>query len=101
MTMRKLACVLLTIFVALFSHTTFAMLSMELTRGISGAMPIVITPFSIQGMPPTEDMAAIISNDLKNSGRFKLSTSKMDDKVVGTVKEAGAGRYQVSFQLVE
>ena len=102
MTTRKFASLLFVIFGTLFSHTTFAtLLSMELTRGIAGAMPIVITPFSIQGVPPTEDMAAIISNDLKNSGRFKLSTSKMDDKVVGAVKEVGAGRYQVSFQLLE
>ncbi len=101
MTIRKLISILCISFATLFSQTTFAMLSMELTRGISGAMPITITPFAIQGVPPTEDIAAIVSNDLKNSGRFKLSTGSTDDKVIGTVQEAGANRYQINFQLLE
>jgi len=100
---RKLISIMLISIATLFSQTTFAgpMLSMELTRGISGAIPIMFTPFAIQGVPPTEDIAAIVSNDLKNSGRFKLSTGSIDDKVIGTIQEAGVNRYQVSFQLLE
>ncbi len=98
MVMRKLISILLAGFVMLFSHATFAMLSMELTRGVGGAMPIMVKPFS---QIPAEDIAVIISNDLKNSGRFKLSSGSMDDKVVGAVQEIGANRYQVNFQLLE
>jgi TolB protein len=101
MIMRKVASIFLISFAAFFSQVTFAMLSMELTRGISGAIPIMIKPFTLQGQTPSEDIAAIISNDLKNSGRFKLSSASTDDKVVGTIQEVGANRYQVSFQLIE
>ncbi len=101
MIIRKYTTLLFILFAALFSHTAFAMLSMELTRGVSGAMPIIIMPFDTQGVPPTEDVTMIISNDLKNSGRFKLSNGSADDKVTGIIKEISPNRYQVSFQLVE
>jgi len=77
------------------------MLSMELTQGVSGAIPIAIKPFDIQGQMPSQDIAAIIGNDLKNSGRFKLVSGGVDNTVIGTVREIGANRYQVNFQLVE
>lgn len=101
MLIRKLASIMVICFVTAFSNASFAMLSMELTRGIAGAIPIVITPFTTKGQPPAEDIAAIVSNDLKNSGRFKLSSSKTDDQVIGSVSEAGFNRYQVNFQLLE
>ncbi|MCD6039121.1 MAG: tolB [Gammaproteobacteria bacterium] len=99
--MRQLTSILAMSFFMLFSHAAFAMLSMELTRGVSGAMPLSIKPFTIQGQMPSQDIAAIISHDLKNSGRFKVSTGSADDVVMGAVQEVGMNRYQVSFQLIE
>jgi TolB protein len=105
----------------LFTHTAFAYLSMELTRGVSGAVPIAIVPFAISGESP-EDVSAVISNDLQNSGRFKVygrdkltalpsSVSEVqfnyfkalptDNIVVGKVQNVGSDRYQVSFQLLD
>ena len=99
--MRNFFSILAVSFFALFSHTTFAMLSMELTRGIAGAVPITVKPFAIQGPTPAQDVAAIISNDLRNSGRFKIASKSADDIVEGAIQETGVNRYQVSFQLKE
>lgn len=74
---------------------------MELTRGVSGAIPITIKPFTVQGQTPSQDIAVIVGNDLKNSGRFKLASGNVDNVVVGTVHETGGNRYQVNFRLVE
>jgi len=99
--MQKFTSILVIGFFMFFSHTVFAMLSMELTRGISGAIPITVKPFAIQGQTPPQDMMAIISNDLKNSGRFKIASGSADDIVEGAIQQMGIDRYQVSFQLKE
>lgn len=104
----------------ILSTSASAMLSMELTRGIAGAIPIAITPFA--GGEYGENITAVISNDLQNSGRFKvfgrnsltMSPSNVDqvqfdyfrrlgadDLVVGNVRSTGNGRYDVSFQLLD
>lgn len=94
-----------------FSNHAFAMLSMELTQGVASAMPIAIVPFAAES---TADISTIISNDLQNSGRFKVYGGQSvgtdvslgyfrsmgaDSLVTGKVESVGAGRYQVSFQL--
>ena len=62
--------------------TLFALLSMlslpaealeiEITQGVEGALPIAVVPFPYtgKGTPPGQDVAAIITADLKRSGRF-------------------------------
>lgn len=91
--------------IAMFAASpVFAILNLELTRGISGAVPIAIVPFAIQGQTPGQDVSAIISNDLRNSGRFKVygdDKSTTDNKVVGQVQQVGDDKYQVSFQLLD
>ena len=83
----------------LFSVPLHAMLSMELTRGVAGAIPITIMPFLGDDSSP-QSISTIISNDLQNSGRFKLS--KKDDLVLtGQVTALGGNRYQVRFLLKE
>ncbi|EKD53884.1 MAG: hypothetical protein ACD_60C00143G0026 [uncultured bacterium] len=92
------------------------MLSMELTRGVSSAVPIAILPFTVQGKTPSQDVSAIIRNDLKNSGRFNVYNGGAlgrempmsyyrsigaDTMVVGKVEQVGGDQYQVSFQLLE
>ncbi|HEX4045836.1 MAG TPA: hypothetical protein VHZ76_09250, partial [Gammaproteobacteria bacterium] len=49
-----------------------AMLSMELTRGVSGAIPIAVVPFATPDVQLPQDVSQIIANDLQNSGRFKV-----------------------------
>jgi TolB protein len=120
--MRKLSAVFLTFFSFILCHSTWAMLSLELTRGVSGAIPIAVVPFATQGSTPPQDVSGIISHDLQNSGRFKVRGAESltqfpseiqavsfdyfkrlgtDTIVIGHVDSIGADRYQVSFQLLD
>jgi TolB protein len=114
--MRKLMTMLFVGLCLSLSNPVFAYLSMELTRGVAGAVPIAVVPFAINGATPSQDISEVITNDLKNSGRFKVyggnAVSKdmptsyyrsigADSVVVGTVKEVGGGRYEVSFKLLD
>lgn len=120
--MRKLLGLVLCIFTLTISHTASAILSMELTRGVAGAIPIAVVPFANTGEAAPQNISLIVSNDLQNSGRFKVfgqgainqfpseagavSASYFrglgtDNVVVGKVQSLGGGRYQVSFQLLD
>ncbi|MDE2273863.1 MAG: PD40 domain-containing protein, partial [Gammaproteobacteria bacterium] len=99
-----------------------AVLEIQITQGINTAVPVAVVPFAWQvpGPPPATDVAAVISADLTRSGRFKaIPDSSMLEKpalaadihftnwrilgvnnlVIGRIKPAGAGNYQVEFQL--
>lgn len=102
-----------------------AALDLVLTQGVSGAVPIAVVPFAGQAnSDPTQanNVAAVINNDLQNSGRFQTLAAgdmpsmphsaaevdysawqkiKMDDVVVGQVKDNGDGTYSVNFALLD
>jgi TolB protein len=102
--MRKYLAVLCFGIAILVINPAFALLNLELTRGISGAVPITVVPFAAQGEAPPQDIAAIISNDLRNSGRFKVygeDSKKTDTVVIGKVQRVEGSKYQISFQLVD
>lgn len=102
--MRKIVALMFFSFCALLSHSAFAILNLELTRGVAGALPIAIIPFEIQGQIPPQDVSGIISADLRNSGRFKVYPAKssgVDNVVTGRVQQVGENRYQVNFQLLD
>lgn len=114
--MRKLITILFFGWSLLLSSPVFAYLSMELTRGVAGAVPIAVVPFTVSGSTPSQNVSDVITNDLKNSGRFKVYTNNSasdnmparyyrsigaDDVVLGKVQELGAGRYSVSFKLLD
>ena len=100
--MKKIAFFLLFFIFSIGYSSSFAMLNLELTRGVAGAVPIAIIPFETQGAP-AENVSAVIAHDLQNSGRFKVlnTRSGADTVLVGKVEEIGGGRYQVSFQLLD
>jgi len=100
----------------------FAALNIDITQIMDSAMPIAVVPFSmeISGLPPQEDVAAIVSSDLAKSGRFNvLSTAQHPEKpsnptmlnttlwreigsryvVLGNLQSAG-NQYAVSFHLI-
>lgn len=114
--MRKLITTLFFSLGLILSNSSFAYLSMELTRGVAGAVPIAIVPFAVNGSTPSQNVSEVISNDLKNSGRFKVYTNNSatdnmpvsyyrsigaDNVVVGKVQDIGGGRYEVSFKLLD
>lgn len=98
--MRKIISVLFFIFTMTIPYSAFAILSMELTRGIAGAIPIAIVPFEGSDTAP-QNVSSIVTNDLQNSGRFKVIGRQADNVVVGKVADLGGDRYQVSFQLMD
>jgi TolB protein len=100
-----------------------AELRIEITRGVSEAVPVAIVPFSYegQGTPPV-DVAAVIAGDLAFSGRFAPMDRrdmasrptrpeevrledwrllKTDVVVVGRVKPGAPGRYEIEFHLFD
>jgi len=101
----------------------YAVLDIRITKGISDATPIAIAPFSFKGKGKLpEDIANIVLEDLKRSGRFSplkksqfaqtdvtaanLQLYRWREKeinyvVVGSVIEQGKGSYKVQFQLFD
>ena len=105
---------------------SLAALTIEITEGAEGALPIAIVPFGWQGQGqgagPTQDIAQIIRDDLKRSGRFNTMPVKdmlarpqtgadvefrdwkvlgMENLTVGQVKPNGSGGYLIRFQLFD
>lgn len=89
-------------------------------EGVEGARPIAVVPFKTNGLVP-EDIAKIISDDLRNSGKFNpIAVNQMpqqpgsasevtpdawaslgvDAIVVGQVTDTGGG-YNIAYQLVD
>ena len=120
--MRKLLQTLLLTVLFSWAQAASAILSLELTRGVSGAIPIAMVPFATPVDPPPQDVSGIIARDLQNSGRFKvfgrsqLSSFPSDIRdvkanyfrnlgadyaVIGKVENKGLNQYQVTMQIID
>lgn len=119
--MRKILGNLLFILVLVLPYSASAILSMELTRGMAGAIPIAVVPFGgSAGLP--QDVSGIVTQDLQHSGRFKVFGQSAlsqfpskpsdvsatyfrrlgtDNVVIGSITPEGGDRYRVSFQLLD
>jgi TolB protein len=99
-----------------------AVLKIEITKGVVGAIPIAIVPFGerqVTGAPPGTDVAKVVSADLARSGRFKpigrgdmlakptrvanidfgnWRALSVNDLVIGRILPDGQG-YDVEFQV--
>ncbi len=61
------------LFVSAFAQSVSATLTIEITEGVQGTIPIAVIPFAWEGAgPPPEDIAKIVSADLGRSGRFRV-----------------------------
>ena len=100
-----------------------AELRIEITQGVSEAVPIAVVPFAFEGEgTPAVDVAAIVQADLAFSGRFAPMDRrdmvsrptrpeevrledwrllKTDVVVIGRVKPAAAGRYEIEFHVFD
>ncbi len=102
-----------------------AALTIEITQGAEGALPIAVVPFGWSGSAkarPSQDVGQIVAADLKRSGRFNpLKTSDMlarptrsedvdfrdwralniENMVIGEVTPNGPGGYKVNFRLYD
>lgn len=82
----------------LISHSALALLSLELTHGVAGAVPIQIDTFEVNGWTPPQDLSEIIKADLQNSGRFSLVNQTSGNRVTGKI-DADGMNYRVQFKL--
>lgn len=119
--MRKILTTLFLVASMCLSGATHALLQIELTQGVAGAIPIAVVPFADAKSAP-QNVSKVIADDLRNSGRFKVygenalsefpSTAKKvsanyfrrlgtDNVVVGKIRSVGAGDYEVSFELLD
>ena len=118
--MRR-ALALLTLLLA--AGAAQARLSIEITGGMEGALPIAVVPFQWQGPGPVpEAMGGIVAADLRRSGAFApLAEAKLparphqgqdvkfqrwrgagvENLVVGRLVRKAQGRYEVRFQLFD
>jgi TolB protein len=110
--------------VLLFARDATAILTIEITQGAEGALPIAVVPFGWTGQTtvPPEDVAEVVTNDLARSGRFKPLPEKdmlarphqgsevrfrdwrilgTEGLVVGQVQDRGNGNLEVQFQLFD
>lgn len=96
----------------------FAIVDLELTQGISQALPIAVIPFSDQpNLNASDNISSIVTADLKNSGRFRIvehagdngratdygywKSVGADSVVTGTVRTLSPTQYEVSFELLD
>jgi TolB protein len=102
------------------ASTSRAELTIEITEGVGGGLPVAIVPFASAGVPA--DISAIVHADLARSGYFKMfppasvpSRPSSAGEVnypqwqglgqnymaVGRVNSIGGGQYDVQFQLLD
>ena len=107
----------------LWAGSANALLEIRITGGTEGGIPIAIVPFQWTGPGSApEDVSAIVSSDLRGSGRFELKPQSdfletphhgsevnfekwraigVDNLVVGKVQPTANGSDLVQFQLFD
>jgi TolB protein len=111
-------------FIACLPLLARAALTIEITQGIDGAVPIAVVPFGVSDnrYSPPQDVSAIIAADLARSGRFAPVPEKnliarpvtvdqvrfqdwrtlgVENLVIGQVEPAGADQYRIQFRLFD
>lgn len=109
--------ILLSVF---FTVNAQAQLHLELTQGENAALPIAVIPFAGANVqaPGGQSIAAIVHDDLQNSGQFVLKTPAftgpinfqnqnqinwraqgVDYALIGSIQPMGS-QYQISIQLL-
>ena len=101
-----------------------AALTIEITQGVEGAVPIAVVPFDTASNrnPPPQDVAGIIAADLARSGRFApvpeqnliaqpVETSQVrfqdwrtlgvENLVIGKVETVADNEYRIQFRLLD
>ncbi|MCG6966712.1 MAG: Tol-Pal system beta propeller repeat protein TolB [Chromatiaceae bacterium] len=115
----------LVLLLGLSLHGHASSLTIEITQGAEGALPIAVVPFAWRGdgaAAPPQDVGEIVAADLRRSGRFKpLANNQMlsrptrgeevdfrdwralnvENLVIGDISPNGPGGYLVKFYLYD
>ena len=122
-TAKKILLIQLLLVAGAIQPLSAATLTIEITQGVEGALPIAIVPFGVEaGFTPPADISAIVSEDLSRTGRFDAMNSKdmlayptkPDDikfqnwrlmqreaLVIGSIQSQSKGELAVSFWLFD
>ncbi|RCU49451.1 Tol-Pal system protein TolB [Corallincola luteus] len=106
-----------------YVNSAYAALEIVITEGMSEARPIAVVPFkSLDGKVPPTDIADVVANDLRRSGRFNpVAIQQMPQQpylanqvdfnawailgveavLVGSVKQQADGNFVVNYELVD
>lgn len=119
---RKQLAAFIGVLLAVFSLAGRAELTVQITQGAEGGIPVAVVPFGGQQGLGDENIGSIISADLARSGRFKtLPEDAMleqpttpdqvqfrtwqalgqDDLVIGQVQQTAPGQYVAEFHLFD
>lgn len=120
---RRLWILLVTTLGMLMPAMAAAQLRIEITRGVSEAVPVAVVPFAYQGRGTAPiDAAGVIAGNLERSGRFAPLAEedmisrpsaarevnftdwrllKTDFLVIGALVEQGADQYLLRFQVFD
>lgn len=111
----------LSILLMLWVGVAYAELQIDISRGVEGAIPIAIVPFSNQE-ELADPISEVVAADLRRSGRFyPLSEDRMQERpvtpeqvqfgiwqalgqdyiAVGQVQRIGEGDYQADFHVLD
>jgi len=108
----------------LMSASANAALTIQITQGVEGALPIAIVPFDTSRLDVElpADVAEIVANDLNRSGIFKSMarqklpaqphystqvlyprwrTAGQEYLVVGRISQKSPGQFDIEFQLLD
>lgn len=107
----------------LLAGSAHAVLTIEISEGVEGALPIAVVPFGWQAPQPLpEDVSGIVAADLQRSGRFApipahdmLSRPTdpaqvnfrdwrvlgVDNLVIGRIEPTGTDSYNIRFQVFD
>jgi TolB protein len=106
----------------LVAFSVRAELTVQITQGVEGGIPIAIVPFGGQEIVGGENIGSIVSADLARSGRFRTlgleampqrptapeqvqfpawQALSQDNLVIGQVRPGGAGQYVAQFHLFD
>lgn len=120
--MRNFPAIIILILLALPS--AHAALTIDITQGVEGALPVAVVPFGWKGASKQapQDIAGIVAADLRRSGRLAPVAREnlvgrptngqqvnytawralgVDNIVVGHVQALPDGTYEVQFQLLD
>jgi TolB protein len=123
--MNKLVKILISLPLLMVAFSPLsAALTIEITEGTEGALPIAVVPFDTSKVTTklSEDIAQIVSNDLNRSGGLTVLSqtslpakphysqeveypawraAEQDYLVVGRILEKSTGQYEIQFQLLD
>lgn len=118
---RIVRSLLIGLSMGLWTATVQAVLTIEISQGVEGALPIAVVPFGTQSAMP-EDVSAIIAADLQRSGRFSPIAERdmlsrptdagqvnfrdwrvlgVDNLIIGKIDVTGPDSYNIQFQLLD